>query len=121
MCGRLDFLDLPDSRFVVIVPHGFPGLATEKVRIVQSGIVVAPVSDMLDRSRAGHRGFEARGLRDQPVSHVTTVAIAADSKMVRVGDAILYQRIDAFENIPARLRYDLRNDIQRELIAIADR
>src|SRR5258706_7354366 len=70
MRGRFDFVDLKDGSFVVVALLGFPGTSAEEVGVVESSVVVAPVADVLHRASAGDRGLEARGLRDQPVSHV---------------------------------------------------
>ena len=76
---------------------------------------------MLDRACAGDCGFEARGLGDQPVGHVATVAVAADGEMIGIGDAILYQGVDAFENVFAGTRDDYGNDLFEELVAVSGR
>ena len=68
---------------------------------------------MLDRAGAGDGGFEARGLSDEPVGHVSAVAVAADGEVVGIGDAVFDQSVDAFENVFAGTRDDLGNDLHR--------
>ena len=106
--GRFDFVDLEDGGFVVIALRRLPGASAEEVGVVVGGVVVAPVADVLDRAGAGDGGFEARGLGDQPVGHVSAIAVAADGEVVGIGDAVFHQRVDAFENVFAGPRHDLR-------------
>src|SRR5271167_1024914 len=41
--------------------------------------------------------------------------------MIGVGDALFYQGVDAFENIFAGTRDDLRNDLLEEFVAVSRR
>src|ERR1700683_5855240 len=103
----------------MITLRSFPGTSAEEVGVVVSGVVIAPVADVLDRSRAGNGGVEARGLRDEPVGHVSAVAVAADGEVVGIGCAVFHQSVDAFENIFAGTGDDLRNDLFKELVAVS--
>src|SRR5271155_369249 len=117
--GSADFVDLKDGGFIVITLRGFPGTSAEEVGVVVGGVVVAPVADVFDCAGAGDGGFEAGGLGDEPVGHVSAVAVAADGEVVGVGDAVFDQGVDAFENVFAGARDDLRNDLQEEFVAVA--
>ena len=76
---------------------------------------------MLHRAGAGDGGLEASGLRDQPVRHVTAVAVAADGQLVRIGNPVFHQRIDSGQYIFAGAGDNFRNDLQRELVSVAGR
>src|SRR6202167_442370 len=117
--GSADFVDLEDGGFVVVAPGGFPGASTEEVGVVEGGVVVAPVADVLDGAGAGDGGFEAGGLGDEPVGHVSAVAVAADGEVVGVGDAVFDERVDAFEDVFAGAGDDLRNDLLEEFVAVS--
>src|SRR5215831_522916 len=81
------FTDLEDGGFVVVARRLRPGESAEEVGIVKGGVVVAPVGDVLDRSGACDSGFEACGLGDEPVGHVSAVAVAADGEVFGIGNA----------------------------------
>src|SRR6202451_1867658 len=119
--GSADFVDLEDGGFVVVALGGFPGASTEEVGVVEGGVVVAPVADVLDGSGAGDGGFEAGGLGDEPVGHVSAVAVAADGEVRGIGDAVFNECVDAFENIFAGAGNDLRNNLLKEFIAVSGR
>ena len=106
--GRFDFVDLEDGGFVVVALLGFPGTSAEEVGVVIGCVVVAPVANVLDGSGSGDGGLEAGGLGDEPVGHVSAVAVAADGEAVGVGDAVFHQRVDAGENVFAGTRDELR-------------
>ena len=59
---------------------------------------------MLYCARARDCGFEPGGLRDQPVGHVAAIAVAADSQVIGVGDALAHQRVHSFQNVLAGTR-----------------
>src|ERR1700691_5392516 len=117
--GSADFVDLEDGGFVVVALGGFPGASTEEVGVVEGGVVVAPVADVLDGAGAGDGGFEAGGLGDEPVGHVSAVAVAADGEMVGVGDAVFDEGVDPFENVFAGAGDDLGNDLGEEFVAVS--
>ncbi len=117
--GGFDFVDLEDGGFVVIALGGFPGASAEEVGVVEGGVVVAPVGEVLDGSGAGDGGFEAGGLGDEPVGHVSAVAVAADGEAVGVGDAVFDEGVDAFENIFAGAGDDGGNDLLEEFVAVS--
>src|SRR2546423_1290397 len=89
MSGSSYFIDLINCRLAAITVRYFPCVTTQKIDIVESGIVVAPVSDVLHRSCASDGRLESSSLRDQPVGHVAAIAVAAYSQAIRIGDAIL--------------------------------
>src|SRR5581483_86164 len=119
MRGRADFVHLENSRFIVITLRCLPGKSAKIIGVVESGIVIAPVGDMLDRACAGDGYLPLSGLSDEPVGHVAAIAVSADSEMVAIGDAIFHKRIDTFENVFAGTRNQLRNDSLNEVVAIA--
>ena len=119
--GRFDFVDLEDGGFVVVALGGFPGASAEEVGVVVGGVVVAPVADVLDRAGAGDGGFEARGLGDEPVGHVSAVAVAGDGEVVGVGDAVFDEGVDAFEDVFAGAGDDHGNDLLEEFVAVSGR
>src|SRR5580704_2831326 len=75
----LHLIDLPYGGFIVVILFRLPGETAQKVRVVECSVVVAPIGDVFNRARTGDSGFEARGLRDEPVGQVAAVAITADS------------------------------------------
>src|SRR5438045_5289165 len=102
MGGRAYLVDLVDRGFVVITLGRFPGTSAEEIGVIKSGVVIAPVANVLDRARAGDCRLKTRGLRDQPICHVTAVAVATNGQTIRIGDAIFHQSVDAFETALAR-------------------
>src|ERR1700735_4887534 len=119
MGGSADFVDLEDGGFVVIALRNFPGASAEEVGVVVGSVVVAPVADVFDRSRAGDRGFEARAWCNYQVGLVPAVTVAADGEVIGIGDAVFHQGVDAFENIFAGTRDDDRNNLQEKLVAVS--
>ena len=111
MGGGFYFVDLKDGGFVVVALRGFPGASAEEVGIVHGGVVVAPVGDMLDGAGPGDGGFEASGLGDEPVGHVTTVAVTADGEVSGVSDAVFDEGVHAFEDIFAGAGDELWDDL----------
>ena len=103
----------------MIALRSFPRASAEKVGIVEGGIVVAPVANVFDRARAGDGGLPLRALGDEPVGHVSAVAVPANAEAAAIGNAVFHQRVDAFENVLARAGDDLGNDLLQELVAIA--
>src|ERR1019366_4029245 len=75
---RADFIELVNRAFAAIATGGLPRQPAEVIHVVESGVVVTPVGDVLDRAGTGDGDLEASGLGDQPVGHVTAVAVAAD-------------------------------------------
>jgi len=75
------------------------GSAPRDTTHVVGGIVIAPICGMLHRPGAGNRSFESGGLGDEPIRHIATVTVATDGKAVRIGDAIFYQGVDAFQYV----------------------
>src|ERR1019366_4107170 len=118
---RADFIELINRALATIAISGLPGQPSEVIGVVEGGVVVAPVGDVLDRAGTGDGGLEASGLRDQPVGHVTAVAVAADGQAVRVGNAVFYQRIDTRQYIFAGTGNEFRNDLEGELVSVAGR
>src|SRR5438552_6515312 len=121
MSGRAYLLDLINRGFIVITLGRFPWTSAEEVSVVKSGVVIAPVSNVLDRARAGNCRLKTRGLRDEPIRHVTAVAVSAHREVVGIGNAIFHQSVDAFQNVLARSRNDLRHDLHQELVTITCR
>src|ERR1700739_4422298 len=87
--GSADFFHLKERAFFVVAFSRFPWTSSEEVRIVERHIVVAPVSRVLDRAGTRDSRLEAGGLGDEPVRHVTTVAVAANREMIWIRDSIL--------------------------------
>src|SRR5712692_5146682 len=117
---RVYFVDQENRGFVVVTLGRLPGQPSQKVSVVERGIVVAPVGDVLHRTRAGHRSLEARGLSDEPVGHVAAVTIAADGEVARMGNAISYQRVHPFENVLTRAGNYFRDNSHEKPVAIAN-
>src|SRR6266849_2940277 len=117
---RADLVDLENRSFVVVTLLRLPREPAQKVSVIESRIVVAPVSDVLHRTRAGHRSLEARGLSDEPVGHVAAVAVAADGEVARIGNAISYQRVHPFENVLTRAGNYFLDNSHEKPVAIAN-
>src|ERR1700680_2513466 len=114
-----DFVDLEDGSLIMIALGGFPGTSAEEIGVIKSCVVIAPVAHVFDRAGSRDCGFEAGGLRDQPVGHVAAVGVATNAETIRIGDAVFHQRVNAFENVLARTRDDDGNDLHEELISVS--
>src|SRR5579872_490375 len=119
--GRFHFVDLENGGFVVVALRGFPRTSAEKVGVVVGGVVIAPVADVLHGSGSGDRGLEARGLSNEPIGHVSAIAVSADGEVVRIGEAIFDECVDTGEDVFARTRNDLRHDFGEKLVAVSGR
>src|SRR6266851_5792009 len=119
MGWRMDFVDLEDGSLIMIALGGFPGTSAEEIGIIKSCVVIAPVAHVLDRACSRDCGFEAGGLRDEPIGHVAAVAVAANGETIRISDAVFQQRVNAFENVLAGTRDDEGNDLHEELISVS--
>ena len=117
--GRFHFVDLEDGGFVVVALGSFPGATAEEVGVVEGGVVVAPVGEVLDGAGSGDGGFEAGGLGDEPVGHVSAIAVATDGEVAGVGDAVFDEGVDAFEDVFAGAGDDLGNDLGEEFVAVS--
>ena len=119
---RCDFIHLKQGSFALIDAGIFPRQRTAQIpHIVIGGIVITPVGRMLHRPGAGDRCFESCGLGDEPVRHIATVTVATDGKVVRIGDAIFYQCVDAFQYVLTWTGDQVRSNLQHEIVAIAAR
>src|SRR6202030_1691262 len=114
-----DFVDLEDGSLIMVALGGFPGTPAEEIGIIKSCIVIAPVAHVFDRAGSRDCGFEAGGLRDEPVGHVATVAVATNGETIRIGDAVFHQRVNPFENVLAGTRDDDGNDLHEELVPVS--
>src|ERR1700680_3681893 len=119
MGWRTDFVDLEDGSLVMIALGGFPGTSAEEVGIIKSCVVIAPVAHVFDRACARDCGFEAGGLRDEPIGHVAAVAVATNGETIRIGDALFHQRVNPFENVLAGTRDDDGNNLHEELVSVS--
>src|SRR5882724_4116598 len=115
---RLYFVNLKNGSFAQVALRDLPGASAKIVGIVQGQIVVPPVGDVFHGASAGDRSLEARGLRDQPVGHVATVAVSSNRQVLWIGNAILDQRIYALQNIFAGTRDELGNQSHQKLVAV---
>src|SRR5438067_10160548 len=115
--GCFNLVDLKDGSFVVITLLGFPRTPAKKVSVIERGVVVAPVSHMFNGSGTSDRSFEPGSLRDEPIGHVTAVAVAADGEAVGISNTIFHQSIHTGEDVFARTRNNLGHDAKKEFIA----
>ena len=99
MRGGFDLVELEERGLALIKVGVFPGLAAEVPGVVPGGIVVAPVGGVLHGAGAGYGGFEAGGLGDEPVGHVSAIAVTADGEVIGVGVAVFDEGIDAGEDV----------------------
>src|SRR5215467_15535380 len=83
------FVDLKNCGLVVIALRGFPGTTSQEIRVVKRGVVVAPIANVLDGTRASDRGLESCALSDQPIGHIAAVAVSANTDLIGIGNTIL--------------------------------
>src|SRR5215469_1519800 len=101
MSRRFHLVELKDSRFidVVLLGFGIPHEPAKEKRVVKSGIVIAPIADVLHRACSRYRRLELVRLGDKPVGHVSPVAVATNRHLLGIGATSLHQRFDPAENV----------------------
>src|SRR6185503_2345430 len=118
--GRgFDFVKAKESSFALIEFRVLPGFSAEVPRVVPGGVVIAPVGGVLDCASTGDGGFEARCLGDEPVGHVSAIAVTTDGKVVRISIAVFDEGIYAGEDVTAGFGDEVGSDLEREVVAVA--
>src|SRR6266436_6033436 len=74
----------PLPKLIVIVPGKAAKLCVDQVLVKRSRIEADQVTD----AGGGHRGFEARRLRDDPARHKTTVAAASHTHSIWIDPGV---------------------------------
>ena len=119
MGGSTNLVDQEDRRFIVVTLLRLPGKAAEEVGIIESSIVIAPVRHVLHCACSGYCGLKSYGLGDEPVGHVSAITVATHSEVLGISDSIFHQGVHSFQNILARARDNLRNNLHQESVAVA--
>src|SRR5438105_4351788 len=118
MRRRFDFIDLPKSSFVVVALLSCPRCSSQIIGIVEGEVVIAPISGVFNVTRPGYCGFEATGLGDKPVRHISAITVASNRKLFGIRDAFGHECVNPFQYVFAWPGDDLRNNCADKAIAV---